>query len=1216
MLGRAIVRSLQANNSKSDPKMAKESTPNVVVTPTSEDDSKDVADDAPRIRRHSGRQLGHLSPAEQRETLQMRHRSGSFNPTMLNNTSTSRAIISQADKSLLYRERSYTDIHQPNHQVRSFATLPRQLRRPSVINGSTASSLDSGDTESFDSFESESELEEVQCLLTTGLILDVNVHPDDEMGFIKQIVLSTATNDERLPLRGCLTPDAECYLLTYVSQQGRREEVLDETKTLRELKPFKNILKFAKRSKDQNQYQFKKNVGRLIGKDLKEFDNMRNCEVNDFRWRMKVFANTLAQERRAKLKESWRHRIMYQYPPRLVLNPMDKPVKHLLRVDLTWDSHQETHVPADISAEDLVMKLGKKYNYDDAYSATCCIKTIGEESYLLGGHRLIDYAYIYDSPLPKLVVMNVDSIEIEKASDKVYISLENDVLDTGLSSSSPMQSKDSKKCSLTPMSISTWAAISPFQSTLASTNVERKFAVKIDSIRLPVECSGLLGIQLGLFHGGRPLCAKQCHFAKGPADENGLHIVDQVVELDMKIRDLPRMTKLCVGLFEKKKTQAVPLYWVNANVFDYTAKIRRHDTLRMWKYSLGDVMPTHEHLSPLRNCISNLDNRDTAHLVLCMDCSGDDEMRVQFPDVFSIEKKMSGFAFEVTGNGSNGSPRGTISKLYTPELVKIAGMDPLHDLTVQEKDLIWKVREHCLLHLPNLLPRIIDCVDYANPSQVAELHNLISRWPLLSSDDALLLLDYAYPDEHVRNYAVRCLRKSCDDVILCYLLQLAQALKHESYLHCDLVEFLLERALNNQHIGHNLFWELKAEMNSPSVGLQYGLILEAYLVAAPEHLRILEHQMALLEKCRATHTSIQKVEATSRSYDKAVQRFSSSTRSQFKGSHPYRNFINPLNPSQKCRKIYLEKCRLMNSKKRPQMLYCENVDSHLSGDLEEIVIMFKKGDDLRQDRLTLQLLTVMDRLWKQDAGLDLRLNVYRCVSTDAGEGFIEVVRNAETVCKIQMRQAAADKLILKTTAALRKGLVLSWLRNHNSQPEHMRKAQKEFTLSCAGYSVATYILGIADRHNDNIMVRTNGQLFHIDFGHFLGNFKHKFGIRRERVPMVLPSEFVEVIKEDLGSPKNFEVFRDLCERAFLTIRRRGSLIISLLSMMISTGLPELSSELDLHVVRTTLHLDQASEEVALECFRKDFNESLRNSWTISLNWWVHMMNQVRSKGVK
>ena len=29
---------------------------------------------------------------------------------------------------------------------------------------------------------------------------------------------------------------------------------------------------------------------------------------------------------------------------------------------------------------------------------------------------------------------------------------------------------------------------------------------------------------------------------------------------------------------------------------------------------------------------------------------------------------------------------------------------------------------------------------------------------------------------------------------------------------------------------------------------------------------------------------------------------------------------------------------------------------------------------MRQDRLTLQLLSVMDRLWKEEEGLDLRLN--------------------------------------------------------------------------------------------------------------------------------------------------------------------------------------------------------------------------------------------------
>jgi phosphatidylinositol-4,5-bisphosphate 3-kinase catalytic subunit alpha/beta/delta len=73
------------------------------------------------------------------------------------------------------------------------------------------------------------------------------------------------------------------------------------------------------------------------------------------------------------------------------------------------------------------------------------------------------------------------------------------------------------------------------------------------------------------------------------------------------------------------------------------------------------------------------------------------------------------------------------------------------------------------------------------------------------------------------------------------------------------------------------------------------------------------------------------------------------------------------------------------------------------------------------------------------------------------------------------------------------------------------------------------------------MVRKNGQLFHIDFGHILGHFKEKFGIRRERVPFVLTRDFVHVITKGgtskshhKGEPTEFEIFRRNCEQVQIT----------------------------------------------------------------------------------
>lgn len=54
----------------------------------------------------------------------------------------------------------------------------------------------------------------------------------------------------------------------------------------------------------------------------------------------------------------------------------------------------------------------------------------------------------------------------------------------------------------------------------------------------------------------------------------------------------------------------------------------------------------------------------------------------------------------------------------------------------------------------------------------------------------------------------------------------------------------------------------------------------------------------------------------------------------------------------------------------------------------------------------------------------------------------------------------------------------------------------------------------------------SGNLFHIDFGHILGNRKHFLGVSRERVPFVLTPDFLFVMgRIQRGNSLYFERFR-------------------------------------------------------------------------------------------
>ena len=237
----------------------------------------------------------------------------------------------------------------------------------------------------------------------------------------------------------------------------------------------------------------------------------------------------------------------------------------------------------------------------------------------------------------------------------------------------------------------------------------------------------------------------------------------------------------------------------------------------------------------------------------------------------------------------------------------------------------------------------------------------------------------------------------------------------------------------------------------------------------------------------------------------------------------------------------------------------------------------------------------MDRLWLQQ-GLDMRLKPYNVIATGVNEvgegvGMIEVVLNSTTTSDIQVKYGGGARGAFKSEP------IDLFLRQFNNDPTSYATAVSNFIQSCAGYCVATFVLGIGDRHNGNIMVTKSGHLFHIDFGHFLGNFKKKFGVNRERAAFVFTPEMAYVMGgKDYKNSEIFKAFKTISAKSFRVLREYSSLIQTLFITMVAAGMPELSKSDDIDYLREKLFLDidvKGAQKELLDEVKKSLDSTYR-----------------------
>lgn len=163
-------------------------------------------------------------------------------------------------------------------------------------------------------------------------------------------------------------------------------------------------------------------------------------------------------------------------------------------------------------------------------------------------------------------------------------------------------------------------------------------------------------------------------------------------------------------------------------------------------------------------------------------------------------------------------------------------------------------------------------------------------------------------------------------------------------------------------------------------------------------------------------------------------------------------------------------------------------------DWDLISVIFKGGDDLRQEVLAMQFIRAFDRIFRA-AKLPLYLNPYAVIITSGDSGLIETIPDAVSVDSLKKRLYPSWTCLTDFFAAYFGGAELQhiilgpeeFLRRYPQGLVTYQTALRNFVESVAAYSVVCWILQIKDRHNGNIMITRSGHIVHIDFGFMLSN---------------------------------------------------------------------------------------------------------------------------------
>eukprot|EP00730_Choanoeca_flexa_P019747 TRINITY_DN9656_c0_g1_i4.p1 TRINITY_DN9656_c0_g1~~TRINITY_DN9656_c0_g1_i4.p1 ORF type:complete len:873 (+),score=193.66 TRINITY_DN9656_c0_g1_i4:22-2640(+) len=521
---------------------------------------------------------------------------------------------------------------------------------------------------------------------------------------------------------------------------------------------------------------------------------------------------------------------------------------------------------------------------------------------------------------------------------------------------------------------------------------------------------------------------------------------------------------------------------------------------------------------------------------------------------------------------------------------------PGTELQAEEYNLLWRFRYY-LTRDKKAVVKVMRSVHWDIPvgwlleDEVARAEEVLPLWDDVDMDDALELLGKQFWHHVPRQYAVQRLRKADAAELAMYSLQLVQAMKYEPHLAVKpqaaaagggkdkkqskgarsdssrgqavdtaasqlpssggpanaekkkpkvsdpdlsmrLDNFMLEQCTQSLPLATSVYWYLRVEASDDKSLFQpiyrrvFGRFTKQFESTSSKriNMNIIGAGADLLEKLQQLSRALveQKLDRPKR-IEELRKHLASSKHFQHIPNIPL-----PINPSVIVTGVRADNAFVFKSAMMPLGLTFTTKDG------PEYAIVLKSGDDLRQDQLVLQIIRLMDQLLKKE-NLDLRLTPYACLATGVDTGLVEMVSDCQAIAKI----SNIHKFLLERHP------------DPNNEGQVLPQIMDNYVRSCAGYCVITYLLGIGDRHLDNLLLRSDGHLFHIDFGYFLG---------RDPKPYPPAMKLTKDMMEAMGGTNGeaAQRFRSHCHNCFLILRKHANLILNLVGLMMDSNVQDIA----------------------------------------------------------